>query len=149
MWQERRGKISQTKSQGKSAIYHYISSYSKHCRMLFSFQKRLDRQQKNTQKSPLPFSPSGENSPPNPQISHKSQYHLQSFLYSAFEHGRAAPRTFPHQQMVGESNLGGWAPQHTGNLRQNSDNAKVHWLDSTFTTSFPTKNGYGAKTNKK
>ena len=42
------------------------SSYSKHCRMFFSFQKRLDRQQEHTLKSPLPFPPSGINRLPEP-----------------------------------------------------------------------------------
>lgn len=94
--------------------------------MFFSFQKSLDRQQEHAPKSPLPFPPSGTNSPLNPQISHKSQDHLQSFLYSAPEHRSAALFTFPHQQPVGKPDLGGWVPQHIGNFCQNSDNAKVH-----------------------
>lgn len=35
--------------------------------LFFSFQKKLDRQQENTMKSLLPFSPSETNSSPNPQ----------------------------------------------------------------------------------
>lgn len=64
-WQESEGeKYFEPKRQGESAIYCNISSYIKHCSMLF-FQKRLKRQWENTPRSPLPLLPSGTNIEPD------------------------------------------------------------------------------------
>jgi len=105
-WQE--GEWGKYSKQRAAEDLHLAIANTAEC--FFSFQKRLDGNRK-THQSPRCHSSLRNNQSPNEQISHKSQDHLQSFLYSAPEHWRAAPFTFPQQQSAREPNSGPWVPR--------------------------------------